>query len=125
MTALIELTGITKIYKMGVERVHALEDRRVLRADRRQLVDVEEAPVVDLFAGDAPVRQPVGLDGEQVVERVEAVRLAFDAVEGGDDGQQVQVRNIFGGQKLGQAAIRRGQVPGQRLHGGLGGQGSF
>ena len=66
------------------EGVHELEHRRVLHADGRQLVDVEEAPVVDLFAGHAPVRQTVGLRAKQRVERVEAVRLAGDAVQTAD-----------------------------------------
>src|SRR5262249_55878016 len=35
----------------------------------------EEPPVVDLIRGDAPVRQPVGLQLEQLVKRIEARRF--------------------------------------------------
>jgi hypothetical protein len=52
-----------------------------LHAQRGQLVDVEEAPVVDLVAGHAPVRQAVGLRVDQGVERVEARALADASVE--------------------------------------------
>ena len=50
------------------EAVHLLEDRRILHAQRRELVDVEEAPVVDLLGRDAPVREAVRLLVEQPVE---------------------------------------------------------
>ena len=56
--------------------VHQLQHRRLLDADRRQVVDVEEAPVVDLLGGDAPEAQAVGLVAQQRLERVEAARIA-------------------------------------------------
>ena len=52
------------------------EDLRLLHAQGGQFVDVEEAAVVDLVGGDPPVRQAIGLLVEQVVEQVEAVRVA-------------------------------------------------
>jgi hypothetical protein len=64
------------------------EDLRSLDPDRRQLVDVEKAPVVDLLGGHPPERQAVGLSVEQRVEVIEAGRLADLAVELRDAGLQ-------------------------------------
>ena len=55
--------------------VAALEDFRVFRVDRDELVDPEESPVVDLVVGRAPVRQPVMLLLEQLMQQV---RVAVD-----------------------------------------------
>ena len=63
------------------EAVHLVEDRRVFHPQRGELVDVEEAAVVDFLGRDAPVRQAVRLLVQQPIERVEAARLAGDAVE--------------------------------------------
>ena len=63
------------------ERVERLEHRRVLHPHRRELVDVEEAPVVDLVGGHPPVAEAVTLVGEQRLEPVEACRVARAAVE--------------------------------------------
>ena len=63
------------------EPVHLVEHRRILHPQRRQLVDVEEPPVVDLLRRDAPVRQPVRLRVRAARRGVEAARLAGDAVE--------------------------------------------
>ena len=57
------------------------EHFRLLHADRRELVDVEEAPVVDLLTRHAPERQPIHLRVEQPVEEIEASRIARRAVE--------------------------------------------
>ena len=54
---------------------------RGFRADGRQLVDVEEPPVVDLVRGGLPVRKPIDLGIEQAVEAVEAVGRAGRAIE--------------------------------------------
>jgi hypothetical protein len=43
------------------EAVRLGKDVRVLHADGGQLIDVEEAPVVDFLAGYAPEGDPVGL----------------------------------------------------------------
>ena len=43
------------------EPVRGGEDVLVLDPDTREVVYGEEAPVVDLIAGDPPVRKPVGL----------------------------------------------------------------
>ena len=48
--------------------VRGLEHLLVLRAQRGKLVDVEKAAVVDLVGGDAPVREPVSLRLEQIVQ---------------------------------------------------------
>ena len=62
-------------------RVHPLENVAVLHPDGGELVDVEEAPVVDLFGRNAPVRRSVGLRRQQPVEAVEAVRSPLLPVE--------------------------------------------
>ena len=46
------------------------EDREELHAYGRKLVDIEEAPVVDLFRRDPPVSEAVCLDLKEVVEQV-------------------------------------------------------
>ena len=63
------------------QAVGRLEHLRLLHPDGGQLVDVEEAPVVDLLAGDAPVGGAVRLVGEQRVQRLHALGVAGLAVE--------------------------------------------
>ena len=63
------------------KRMRPLEHLRVLHAERGQLVDVEEPPVVDLFRGDAPVGQAIRLRRQQIVEPIEAARMVPLAVE--------------------------------------------
>src|SRR5438093_62647 len=58
-----------------------VEDRRIFHADGDEIVDVEKTAVIDLFRGDTPVRQAVGLIIEEIVEKVEASRLAFRPVK--------------------------------------------
>ena len=71
-------------HELEHEPVRRLEHPCVLHPDRGEPVDVEEPPVVDLLAGDAPVREAVGLRVEEPVEEVEAARLACAAVEDRD-----------------------------------------
>ena len=62
------------------QRLEQLVDRRehvaVLDAQAGQRVDVEEPAVVDLVRRGPPVRQPVRLLLEQLVQLIEARRLA-------------------------------------------------
>src|SRR6202012_489170 len=46
-----------------------------------EVVDLEEAAVVDVLRGDAPEREAVRLLGEQRLQPVEAARVALLAVE--------------------------------------------
>ena len=46
-----------------------IEGARVLDANAGEIVDVEEAPVVDLAAGDAPERDAIVLALQQAVQR--------------------------------------------------------
>ena len=39
------------------EAVHVLEDLRKLDPQAREVVDVEESPIIDVVAGDAKVRR--------------------------------------------------------------------
>ena len=57
-----------------------LEHPQVFDAQSRQLVDVEEAPVVDLVRRHAPIGEPIGLRGEERVQASE-VGLARVCVE--------------------------------------------
>ena len=61
--------------------VRCLEDLRILHAQRRQIVDIKKAPIVDFVRCDPPVREPVGLRIEQHMQRVEARTVARDAVQ--------------------------------------------
>ena len=63
-------------------RVPRLKDLRQFHAQAHEVVDIEKAPVIDFFRRDAPVRQPVGLLVEQLVQpgriRSEFVQAAVD-----------------------------------------------
>ncbi len=61
--------------------VARFEHLRILDAHADQLRHIEEASVVDLLAGDAPVGEAVPLRIEQRVERRDAVRIVPLAVE--------------------------------------------
>ena len=50
------------------ERVHGLERAGVLDAQPGERIDVEKTPVVDLAAGQPPMRQPIVLALEQMVQ---------------------------------------------------------
>ena len=52
-----------------------LEDAGVFHADRRQVVDVEEAAIVDLIAGNLPIGQAVNLGVQEAIEFVKALRI--------------------------------------------------
>ena len=58
------------------QRVHVLEAGRMLHAQPGQLVDVEEAPPVDLVIGDAPERETVMLPRQHGFERFRRRRPA-------------------------------------------------
>ncbi len=55
----------------------------------REVVDVEESPVVDLVGRDPPVREPVSLPLEQLVQPFVARAIAGHAIERGDAAAQV------------------------------------
>ncbi len=67
--------GGAPLHELEGEAVDLVEDRRIFHAQRGELVDVEEAPVVDFLGRDAPVRKAVRLLVQQPVERIEAARL--------------------------------------------------
>ena len=48
-----------------------VEDDRVLNSDRGEVVDVKESSVINLFSGNLPVAQAVGLRVQQLVKHVE------------------------------------------------------
>jgi hypothetical protein len=52
------------------ERLRGLEHVVALHAHGRQVVDVEEAPVVDLVGRHAPVGQAVGLRLDERMQRI-------------------------------------------------------
>ena len=60
--------------------VRRLEYLRPLDVQPGQRVHVEEPPVVDLVRRGAPVRQPIRLRLEQLVQGIEARRVAGDSV---------------------------------------------
>ena len=61
--------------KLAEQLVRGSEDLRIFDAQAGELVHVEKAPIVDLVRRRAPVRQPVSLRLEQLVQRIEAVRV--------------------------------------------------
>ena len=46
-----------------------------------QVIDVKEAPVIDLLARDAPERQPVRLLLQQLVQQIEAPRVSRNSIQ--------------------------------------------
>ena len=63
------------------QTVRLVEDFRQFHPDRGEIVDVEEAPVIDFLRRDAPESEPIGLIVQQLVERVETARVARRAVD--------------------------------------------
>ncbi len=57
---------------------------RALHPDRRQIVDVEKTPVIDLVGRNPPKTQAVSLIVQKLLQRVEAVWISLAAV---DDSQ--------------------------------------
>ena len=55
--------------------VRGREHARVFHTDRAQMVVVEKPAVVDLVKRGLPVRQPIDLSFEEIVERVERFRM--------------------------------------------------
>ena len=53
------------------EPVRGAEDFRIFHPHAHEVVDIEEAAVVDLVRRDAPICEPVMLGGEQLVEPVD------------------------------------------------------
>ncbi len=54
----------------------SLEDLRPLDAQAAQLVDIEEAPPVDVITGGAPAGQTIMLTLKQLMQTLEAFRFA-------------------------------------------------
>src|SRR5262249_30220442 len=57
------------------EPMRRFKDLLALHAQGGQVVDVEEAAIVDLVRGNAPVRKPVALVLQQFVQEIEAARV--------------------------------------------------
>ena len=62
--------------------VTRLEDFGILDADADEVGHVKEAPIVDLLAGDAPVRQAIGLRLQQIVQGIVAAGLPWRSPAG-------------------------------------------
>ena len=54
---------------------------RFFHTQRGQFVDIEEAPVVDLFRSDTPVTETIDLGLQQSIQEIKTLRLARHAVE--------------------------------------------
>ena len=63
-----------------------IKNSRVLHAQRDEIVDIEESPIVDLLGGDFPKGQAIMLLRQQPVQLVEAFGIARAAIE---------ARNVF------------------------------
>src|SRR6266853_5262674 len=63
------------------QAMRLFEDCRLLHADTRQLIDVEEAAVIYLVGCNSPKGEPIVLLLEEVVQRHEAVRLTGPTAE--------------------------------------------
>src|SRR6266478_3701223 len=63
--------------------VNGVENLRQFYPDRRQIVHVKKAAIINFFGSDPPVSEPVGLCIEQFIKRVEAARISRLAVDPG------------------------------------------
>src|SRR2546429_5062808 len=68
-------------HELEEQAMSGLEDRRLFHAQRGQLVDVEEAAIVDVVGRHAPRREAKDLRREQLVQRIEARRITGATVE--------------------------------------------
>ena len=57
------------------------EDLGVLHAQADQVIDIEEAAVIDLLTGHAPVGQAIHLQFEQQMQQIEAAWVIGSAVD--------------------------------------------
>ena len=68
-------------HELEDEAVDLVEHPRVFHSERREVIHIKEAAVVNFLRGDPPKCQPVRLRVEQLIERVEAARIARFAVD--------------------------------------------
>ena len=61
--------------------MRGVEDLGQFHANGGEVVDIEEAPVVDFLRGHAPEGEAIGLIVQQFVERIEAAPVAGRAVD--------------------------------------------
>ena len=88
---IIQPVGMIESQRVHPARVEQLEQQRVrllehlirLHAEGRELVDIEEAPVVDLLGGDVPGGEAIVLCSQQLIEPVKGRGLTDRAVDGG------------------------------------------
>src|SRR6266487_946339 len=68
-------------HEINNQPVNSVENLWQFYPDRRQIVHIEKAAIINFFGRDPPVSEPVRLRIEQFIERVEAAcisRLAVD-----------------------------------------------
>jgi hypothetical protein len=70
--------------KLQDQRVSVGENLGIFGANRHQVRTIEKTPIVDLLPRDFPVGERIGLLGEQVIQQVEASRIAFLTVDDPD-----------------------------------------
>ena len=73
----------------GQQAVGVIEHRRVFLAQGNQVVDVEEAPVVDFLGGVFPPAQAEALLGQEPVQGVKAFQIAGLTVQAFQAGADV------------------------------------
>src|SRR5215831_18891255 len=81
------LTEAFEILLRIEQAIHVIDAQAI--EDAGELVDVEEAPVVDVVGGNAEIRHAPVLKLDQIVERLPALRVsgtAREAREGRHDG---------------------------------------
>ena len=76
-----QAADVAPAHQVENQRMHRGEHFGIFHANGRQIVDVEEAPVIDLVHGDAPEAETVGFALEQPFQAVEAAGLAAAAVD--------------------------------------------
>ena len=62
-------------YQLEQQPVRGFEYLRILHSQGGEVVYIEESPIVDVIGGHAPVRQPVALQLEQLVQAIKARRI--------------------------------------------------
>ena len=75
-----QATNLALFQPIEDQLVSGLKNLGILSTNRHKVAHVEEAPVVDPLTRNFPVRELVRLTGDQLVEQIEAGRIAGRAV---------------------------------------------
>src|SRR5258708_36735493 len=89
------------------QRVHRRKYFGILYPDCSQIVDIEEATVVDLVSGNTPETQAIRLIGEHALQCIKAARVAFASVHVVQRGTQTDPGCLAAFHQLCQSSLEK------------------